>query len=161
MGAIDKTCTRCGEVKPFEQFHRNKGAKDGRCSRCALCDKEYSRQWNVDHWKERKAYRDQYHKDHREEKAAYSAKKCEDSDFRAARWRRTKAYYLRYPDRPKARRRAQRAAWSGRLVRPAACSSCGAHCKPQGHHDDYNKPLDVVWLCARCHSAISRQESPT
>ena len=32
---------------------------------------------------------------------------------------------------------------------------CGA-ANAQGHHEDYAKPLDVTWLCARCHSAVHR-----
>lgn len=46
----------------------------------------------------------------------------------------------------------------GDLVNPGVCSSCGymgcfadGRTAIQGHHDDYNKPLDVRWLCQRCH----------
>jgi ribosomal protein S27AE len=42
-----------------------------------------------------------------------------------------------------------RAIRSGVLVR-GPCSRCGA-AKTHAHHEDYSKPLDVVWLCARCH----------
>jgi len=47
----------------------------------------------------------------------------------------------------------------GTLVRPDRCEKCRK--KPsnlrngktaiQAHHDDYNKPLVVRWLCKRCH----------
>lgn len=41
---------------------------------------------------------------------------------------------------------------TGRLVRPSTCSRCGRRCKPDAHHADYRKPLDVEWLCRRCHN---------
>jgi hypothetical protein len=31
------------------------------------------------------------------------------------------------------------------------CNVCGAQ-KTVAHHEDYNKPLDVIWLCTRCHT---------
>lgn len=40
---------------------------------------------------------------------------------------------------------------SGRLVRPDHCVKCGLVCKPEAHHPDYDKPLEVVWLCRVCH----------
>lgn len=40
---------------------------------------------------------------------------------------------------------------SGELVRPSACSKCGTECAPEGHHEDYAKPLVVTWLCNTCH----------
>ena len=37
----------------------------------------------------------------------------------------------------------------GELVR-GPCAVCGSQAV-EGHHTDYSKPLDVVWLCARHH----------
>jgi hypothetical protein len=45
-----------------------------------------------------------------------------------------------------------RAVSSGVIKRPEQCSFCENKCKPEGHHEDYSKPLDVVWLCRLCHA---------
>ncbi len=43
----------------------------------------------------------------------------------------------------------------GRLIRPTTCSRCHKeNCPIAGHHKDYNKPLDVEWLCLPCHSHV-------
>lgn len=60
-----------------------------------------------------------------------------------------------------ARRLANHAIRKGELVRPMECSRCGIIPAPtsdgraaiQAHHHDYDKPLDVEWLCAKCHRA--------
>jgi transposase-like protein len=39
----------------------------------------------------------------------------------------------------------------GILVNPKVCSECGSLKYVSGHHDDYNKPLHVRWLCHSCH----------
>jgi hypothetical protein len=39
----------------------------------------------------------------------------------------------------------------GIVIRPDSCSKCGKKCKPHGHHTDYSKMLEVVWLCPKCH----------
>ena len=43
---------------------------------------------------------------------------------------------------------------SGRLIRPKQCSLCFVPCKPVAHHPDYSKPLEVVWVCRKCHSIL-------
>lgn len=42
---------------------------------------------------------------------------------------------------------------SGRMTRPDECERCGAKVRVDAHHHDYSKPLDVEWLCRRCHTA--------
>jgi hypothetical protein len=42
-------------------------------------------------------------------------------------------------------------------MKPAACSACGLVGRVQGHHEDYSKPLDVIWLCQKCHGLRHRK----
>ena len=40
--------------------------------------------------------------------------------------------------------------------KPECCESCGAATNSRllhGHHADYSKPLEVEWLCRKCHLA--------
>ena len=36
------------------------------------------------------------------------------------------------------------------------CSICRSTLRVEGHHADYSKPLEVVWMCRKCHSAIHK-----
>lgn len=40
----------------------------------------------------------------------------------------------------------------GNIIRPNECEICKLECKPDGHHTDYSKPLEVMWLCKTCHA---------
>jgi len=46
-----------------------------------------------------------------------------------------------------------RAIERGEIKKPNKCSKCGAeNVKINGHHEDYDKPLDIIWLCDQCHA---------
>lgn len=62
----------------------------------------------------------------------------------------------------KARARVDSEVRKGRLVRPTKCSKCkkspalgsdGRSCIHAHHHKGYEQPLDIVWLCVKCHLA--------
>lgn len=61
----------------------------------------------------------------------------------------TYGYKLKYPERVRARKIAEYAKRTGKLV-PQPCEVCGAT-ETQMHHDDYSKPLQVRWICQRHH----------
>lgn len=57
----------------------------------------------------------------------------------------------------RAHKRVAEALVSGRLVRPQECSQCDSTENIQGHHPDYEKPYDVVWLCRNCHINLHKE----
>ena len=55
----------------------------------------------------------------------------------------------RYPERIKARRQVRDAVKNGKLQKQP-CAICGCDVS-FAHHFDYNKPLDIIWLCRPHH----------
>jgi len=54
----------------------------------------------------------------------------------------------------KARDSLRWAVEGGIIIKPENCSKCGGTRIIHGHHEDYNKPLEVVWLCSSCHKQL-------
>jgi hypothetical protein len=56
----------------------------------------------------------------------------------------------------------------GEIKRPDKCESCGQKGTPnriwkstlRAHHDNYNKPLEVRWLCYNCHYEWHKNNTP-
>ena len=40
----------------------------------------------------------------------------------------------------------------GTMTRASECSRCGETYGIEAHHPDYDKPLEVIWLCVKCHA---------
>ena len=56
--------------------------------------------------------------------------------------------------------RAYRKAIAEGEIEPASeCEACGRQGRLHGHHEDYVRPLDVIWLCPLCHSWAHRQRA--
>lgn len=64
----------------------------------------------------------------------------------------TKRTRERNPEAYKARTAVSNAVRDKRLVKPSICSNCNQEKRLAGHHEDYSKPLDVIWLCYQCHA---------
>jgi hypothetical protein len=82
-------------------------------------------------------------------------KECTKADVRVY-WR-DNAYVLRQTDglRKRLRKQANTAVGNairdGRLVKAIACHYCREVKPLEAHHWNYYRPLDVMWLCVRCH----------
>ena len=62
-----------------------------------------------------------------------------------------KEWRYKYPLKAYAQGVTFRATREGKIKRPNNCSICHKYCKPESHHRDYSKPLEVIWLCRKCH----------
>ena len=57
----------------------------------------------------------------------------------------------KYPERIAARREVVKALRRGDLTKATHCNDCPASEHLEAHHEDYNQPLNVEWLCIVCH----------
>ncbi|MBA7587979.1 hypothetical protein ES708_30027 [subsurface metagenome] len=56
-----------------------------------------------------------------------------------------------HPDRVLASNKLHHALKIGKIFKPQFCQICGKERKLSGHHEDYTKPLEVLWVCSSCH----------
>ena len=68
-----------------------------------------------------------------------------------------KRYRQKNKNKTKAEDKLGYAILHNKIIRPDECSVCHKKCIPHGHHFDYTKPLEVIWVCPACHSQIHRQ----
>lgn len=133
---MNKVCSRCGESKPVESFHRNANMPGGRIHQCRDCCGKYRKAYRASHRiydpEKNRVYMRRYRTESREK-------------YRAAR----RAAYARAPEKFSARSKALRAIRSGKIQK-MPCEVCG-DLNSEAHHDDYSKPLEVRWFCFRHH----------
>jgi hypothetical protein len=141
-----KTCNGCGCTKPIHDFYKAPNSRDGYATKCKECAKAIvtaARKRNADHYRDydsRRANRP----DRVAARAAYAA----TEEGKAAQLRARQKYLDGHPKRRKAHTAVRTAIRNGSLVQ-LPCFVCGE--KAEAHHPDYDRPLDVVWLCPSHH----------
>ena len=148
----DKHCSACGERKHIDEFHANRNSKDGltsRCKPCAISAAKAHRDANKEHFK---AY-DKARANKPERVSARIAYASTESG-KASKSASMKKYLSMHPGRAKARTIFGHQLRIGAIV-PMPCFVCG-NGNTEGHHPDYSRPLDVVWLCIPHHKEVHR-----
>lgn len=117
-------CRVCGEDNPRRFETRYKGI----CSKCRrhtkrLSQRNYYHKWYIANGRNRRI------------------------DYAEA----IREWQANHPDAVKAGRLLNASLKEGRLVKPIGCSRCGEIRRLSAHHEDYTKPLEVLWLCSSCH----------
>jgi hypothetical protein len=154
-----RRCYKCREEKPLSDFYRDTHSPSGLQGRCKACCKadastEEARRKMREHMRARRV---QNTERERAIQAVYRERHRETVNARAReRWGAEQE-----AEKQMARRAVFLALSSGRLAKPSACQQCGTE-RPSreitAHHDDYRRPLEVVWLCTFCHGAKRRKE---
>ena len=131
-----KECFKCGQIKNLCEFYLHKRMTDGhlgKCKECAKMDATAHRNKNLDRIR---AYdRDRSTLPHRKQMSVVN---CQ---------RRRKQNPLQYA----AHILLSNAVRGGRIIKSKTCTQCGVDGRINGHHRDYHKPLEVMWLCTICH----------
>jgi hypothetical protein len=110
------------------------------------------------------AHRELHRDEIREYMRRYRIEHADRVNAANKRWRGRNPDYKRTPkqQRKVAARRILRLAISAGLVeKPEHCEGCGKKCPARRlhghHHDGYERPLDVQWLCSVCHGKAHRK----
>ena len=128
-------------------------SKCGSCGKCKRCERAaYMKRWYASKTdsqkKEMLRQRDQ-ERVRRVDRDRYR----DDPARRAYVAERTAAWEARNPEEKKVHARVARAVKNGSLVKGPCEQEDEGDCYGviNAHHDDYNKPLDVRWLCRSHH----------
>ena len=135
-----KKCSECGQEKPLGEFNKNRNNKDGYQGRCRECFSRYNK---ARYWSDPSRFKKsvaEYRKANLENVFETRMAMCE-----------------RNPCEKNAREAVNIAVELGYIDKPDHCMGCGrkaSETRISGHHYDYSKPLEVIWVCARCHRPL-------
>lgn len=142
-----KRCICCQEEKPIDCFYVHKMMKDGRLGKCKECCKHHANERRAAKLEEVRAYdRMRGSLPHRLEANRVRQKTEAGKQNHVEANRR---YKEKYKNRAAARYIFGNAVRDGK-IKKLPCQVCGKE-DSEGHHPDYDRPLDVVWLCMLHH----------
>jgi hypothetical protein len=152
-----KKCRTCNEVKVLEDFYAHPQMGDGHLNKCKECTKKRIRNYRQENLEKVREY-DRNRPNGLERRLAWSVKGKANPELRKKIQEWKNAWAERNPHKRKAQGIVSSAIQKGDLLRPEICSNCKQAPKSiQAHHEDYEKPLDIIWLCATCHSARHKE----
>lgn len=126
-----KKCSSCGEVKSLTLFQKRSASKDGLTASCKSCLKERDR--IRDQTSERKLMKEMYVKGKGKEIANACKRRYIEKNSKVRRVHVITGNAIR-----------------NGVIKKKPCKYCGS-VNVQAHHSDYDKPLDVTWLCPTHH----------
>lgn len=148
-----KTCIRCNEPKDQGEFYAHPGMADGRLNKCKVCCREV----NIGNRNQNLEYYRNYDKSRMNQPQRVEARNAwaESLEGRVSQGEAKRAWSQRNSIKRSAQNAVSNAVRAGVIVKEP-CVVCGTS-KSQGHHEDYNKPLDVIWLCPKHHAERHKQ----
>lgn len=171
---MKKVCRKCKDEKMLTEFVRRKNCKDGFDSLCKSCAHGLEKLWRQQNPDKKNEIRSRYRENNREvirlqDQTNYAKN---PGKFQEAVKGRMEKYLngkggitkeqnkILYPEKHEARKILTANIRSGKVIRPSECSSCKVKLgRIEGHHEAYTKPLEVVWLCCKCHRALHRKNT--
>ena len=156
----EKLCRKCGVVKPLGSFYRDSKLSDGHQNYCKDCkrilDQAY-RSANAERVTEKQRL---WAANHPEKRAEISRIWVQNN--RDRRNQHNRSWIERNEEKKRCYNLVAGAIRSGRLVADTECLICkSSGVLLEAHHQDYSKPLAVMWLCDPCHKRLHIEQRRT
>ena len=165
-----RICTVCKEEKTYNCFYKSKNGKNGYGAQCKVCRLEEGREYYKNNPEICLAKHERWSKRNpdkvlKNQRAYYERNKEKILDkLRESRkengYANTKAYRKRNREKIECHNYVRLALKFGNLIKPDSCEICKNKCTPHAHHTDYTKPIEVVWMCRKCHGEEHRRILP-
>lgn len=141
-------CKVCNADKQLSEFYAN----DKTCKECRKAKVRANREANIDYYR-------QYDKERANRPDRIAARKAyaKTEQGIAAGNKAKMAWAERNQKKRWVANAVCNAVRDGKLEKPSECSRCGKSGRIEGHHHDYDRPLDVEWLCSACHRKWHKQ----
>ncbi len=153
---MEKKCFKCGNAKARTEFYRHPQMADGllgKCKECTKVDAGAHRDANLERVQAYDRSRGQDENRKALNRQSYR-QRISTPEGRAQEWASKQKY--RNSDKCACNAIVRNALRSGRLKR-MPCERCQTEEHIHAHHEDYTKPMDVMWLCRACHGLRHRE----
>lgn len=145
-----KKCFRCKKEKDESEFYSHKKMRDGLLGKCKECTKKD----NILNREKNKEYYKEYDKARAMLPHRVKARKEYIKNNPYIKTKADKKYRTKFPEKYKAVNAVNNALRCGRLFKKP-CAICENEIT-EAHHEDYSKPLEVIWLCAKHHAELHK-----
>lgn len=154
---MEKVCKECGVLKPYTAYNKNY-VKIGEvlhvCKACLNIRAKTYRQNNLEKWREYDRAR--AFLPHRVEARRKNQKRwTTDPELKKLHQTRTKEWQLKNTEKRAAHVLVGNYLRDGKIIKKP-CERCGSE-HSEAHHDDYSKPLEIMWLCKTHHGHRHRE----
>lgn len=146
-----KPCYTCRQIKPLSEFYAHSEMADGHENQCKSCVKQIEKA----RWEKNKTNPEWLMKE-RERKRIEQQRRRDAGLVPPVTYEAIKKWSLKNPHKVRAHNFVNRA--NRRPPKPQGCEQCGAGGILHKHHDDYSKPMDIRWLCPKCHGKLHRKD---
>lgn len=152
---MEYKCKQCLSLKPISDFYKQKSSSHGHMSKCKECIKSNVKKYRAENKEKIMEYdRNRPNKEDRKIKnknRITALKYSNNQKFMETYVLPKRQWDLKNMHKKSANLKVSRAIQIGLLKRPKSCSKCAETKNIEAHHEDYSKPLDVIWLCTKCH----------